>query len=325
MKHMTLVVTWTRTTKTARELWMMSDSRLSGSKFWDYGPKIFGIGRSDSVIAFAGDTAWTYPLIAQITSYVESFINLRERVIDFADLYLQILDVLNESLSFVSKPAAPSEALPECSFILAGFSARRKDFVIRRITFQKVRKRFEGAHPQSYGGESLAFIGDQEPVSATVRRISELLKARKANDSRLDMAPAIALVEVLSSNRFRDIGGAPQVAKVYEHMNQKHFGVYWPPSVPNDKQHIYLRGRRLKPYEVLDHPWVYDPSEAGLSWHDFSPDQRRAITAERELNVKSKPADPQVIADWAEIDILGAQGEFDVSSGRNVDGLPPSD
>lgn len=101
---MTLVVTWTRTTKTGRELWIMSDSRLSGSKLWDYGPKIFGIGRSDAVIAFAGDTAWAYPLIAQVTSFVESFINQRERVVDFADACPQILELLNESLAFVSEP-----------------------------------------------------------------------------------------------------------------------------------------------------------------------------------------------------------------------------
>lgn len=319
---MTLIVTWTRTTKTARELWMLSDSRLSGSKLWDYGPKIFGIGRSDSVVAFAGDTAWAYPLIAQITSYVESFINLRERVVDFVDMYRDVLEVLNESLSFVSEPVLASEALPECSFILAGFSARRKDFLIRRITFHKERRRFEGAHPRSYGGESLAFIGDEEPVKATVRRISELLKASKANDTRLDMAPAVAFFEVLSSNRFRDIGGAPQVTKVYEHMNQRHFGVYWPPSVPNDEQHIYLRGRRLKPYEVLDHPWVYDPSTTSLFWHDFSPDQRRAVTAERELAVKAKLVDSQVSAEWNDSDDLGARSES--SSGRESDGLLPS-
>ena len=322
---MTLVVTWTRSTKTARELWMMSDSRLSGSKLWDYGPKIFGIGRSDSVIAFAGDTAWTYPLIAQITSYVESFINLRERVVDFVDMYRQVLEVLNESLSFVSEPVLASEALPDCSFILAGFSARRKDFIIRRITFHKERKRFEGAHPQSYGGESLAFLGDKEPVTATVRRISEPLKASKANDTRLDMAPAVAFVEVLSSNRFRDIGGAPQVTKVYEHMNQRHFGVYWPPSVPNDEQHIYLRGRRLKPYEVLDHPWVYDPATTSLPGHDFSPDQRRAVTAERAFAVKAKSVDSRVTADWNDSDDLSTQNEFDASSGRKADGLLSSD
>jgi hypothetical protein len=276
---------------------MLSDSRLSGSKLWDYGPKIFGIGRSDAVIAFAGDTAWTYPLIAQITSYVESFINLRERVVDFADLYRQILDVLNESPSFVSEPVLASEALPDCSFILAGFSARRKDFIVRRITFHKQRKRFEGANPKSYGGESVALIGDKEPVVATVRRISELLNAGKAKNMRLDMAPAAAFFEVLSSNRFRDIGGAPQVTKVYEHMNHRHFGVYWPPNVPNEEQHIYLRGRRLKPYEVLDHPWVYEPSTTSLFWHDFSPDQRRTATADMASTIKVKADGSKLAAD----------------------------
>lgn len=276
---MTLVVAWTRTTKTGRELWVMSDSRLSGGKLWDYGPKIFGIGRSDAVIAFAGDTSWTYPLIAQISSYVESFINLRDRIVDVADLCEQILQMLSDSLSFVSEPAHPLMALPECSFIFSGYSARRKDFFIRRIEFQPKSKQFVPAHPKSYGGESVAFVGDEEPVKATVRRMSEILKKSKAKSPRLDMTPAEAFFEVLSSNRFRDIGGAPQVTKIYEHMNQRHFGVYWPPNIVNDEQDIYLRGRRLKSYEVLDHPWVYDPASTKLWWHDFSPDRIRDVAA----------------------------------------------
>jgi hypothetical protein len=268
---MTLVVAWTRTTRTGRELWLISDSRLSGGKFWDYGPKIFGIGRSDAVIAFAGDTAWTYPLIAQISSYVESFVNLRDRVIDLSDAYDLILQMLNESLTAVSQPAHPSLGVPECSFIFAGYSARRKDFFIRRIVFHPNRLRFEDRPSRDVRGESIAFIGDKGPVSAVVRRISEHRKDGKCTNSKLDMVPAEAFFSVLSSNRFTDIGGAPQVAKVYQHMSQRHFGVYWPPDLPTDEQHIYLRGRRLRKFEVLDHPWVYDPSSAKLYWHDFSP------------------------------------------------------
>ncbi|WP_122413944.1 hypothetical protein [Pseudomonas viridiflava] len=272
---MTLVVAWTRTTQTGRELWMLSDSRLSGGKLWDYGPKIFSIGRSDAIIAFAGDTSWTYPLIAQISSYVESFINLRDRVVDVADLCDQILQMLNDSLSFVTDPAHPSMAFPECSFVFAGYSARRKDFFVRRIEFQSKSKKFVPAHPKSYGGERVAYVGDEEPVKATVRRMSEILKQSKVKRPRLGMAPALAFFEVLSSEKFRDIGGAPQVTKVYETMNLRHFGVYWPPNVPNEEQDIFLRGRRLKSYEVLDHPWVYDPALTKLWWHDFSPDQLR--------------------------------------------------
>ncbi|MEB8056091.1 hypothetical protein [Pseudomonas fulva] len=272
---MTLVVAWTRKTHTGRELWMLSDSRLSGGKIWDYGPKIFGVGRSDAIIAFAGDTSWTYPLIAQISSYVESFINLRERVVDVADLCDQILQMLNDSLSFVTDTADPSLALPECSFIFAGYSTRRNDFFVRRIEFQPTSNKFVAAHPKSYGRELLAYVGDEQPVKATVRRISEILKEGKVKRQRLDMAPAVAFFEVLSSGKFRDIGGAPQVAKVYEHMNVRHFGVYWPPNIPNEEQDIFLRGRCLKSYEVLDHPWVYDPALTKLWWHDFSPDKIR--------------------------------------------------
>ena len=272
---MTLVVAWTRKIHTGRELWMLSDSRLSGGRIWDYGPKIFGVGRSDAIIAFAGDTSWTYPLIAQISSYVESFVNLRDRVVDVADLCDQILQMLNDSLSFVTDTAHPSMAVPECSFVFAGYSARRKDFFVRRIEFQPKINKFVPTHPKSYGGELVAYVGDEEPVKAIVRRMSDILKLSKVRRRKLDMVPAEAFFEVLSSENFRDIGGAPQVAKVYEHMNIRHFGVYWPPTVPNEEQHIFLRGRRLKPHEVLDHPWVYDPVLTKLWWHDFSPDQLR--------------------------------------------------
>ena len=271
---MTLVAAWTRTTRTGRELWVMSDSRLSGGKFWDYGPKIFGIGRSDAVIAFAGDTAWTYPLIAQISSYVESFVNIRERVLDITDAYEIIIQMLNESLTFISKAADPSLKVPDCSFIFAGYSARRKDFFVRRIVFHPTRHKFESRTAREVGGEFITVIGDREPLSAMVRYMSEHRKNSKTSSVRLDMLPAEAFYEILSSKRFSEIGGAPQVAKVYQHMNQRHFGVYWPPNLPHHEQHIYLRGRRLRKYDVLDHPWVYEPSSAKLFWHDFSPDAR---------------------------------------------------
>jgi len=272
---MTLVATWTRTSQMGSELWIMSDSRLSGGKYWDYGPKIFSIGRSDALIAFAGETAWTYPLIAQISSYVESFVNLRERVIDLADAYELIIQMLNESLAFISKPAHPSLKVPDCSFIFAGFSSRRKDFIVRRITFNTKRHQFEGFAARKLGGELISLIGDEAPRTALARRISERRKTGGGIGFKLGMVPAEEFCEILSSKKFTDIGGAPQVAKVYQNMSQTHFGVYWPPDVPTEEQRIYLRGRRLGKYDVLDHPWVYDPSYAKLFWHDFSPDARR--------------------------------------------------
>ena len=280
---MTLVVSWTRKTNTGRELWVMSDSRLSGGKCWDYGPKIFGAGRSDAVMAFAGNTAWSYPLISQVTSYVESFVNLRERVIDFIDAQEKIIRMLNESLRFVSDAAVPSEEVPDCTFIFAGYSARKKDFIINKIVFHSRRKKFEIRSAKKINGELLAVIGDKGPVSAISRRISERVKKHTDTDLKLDMLPSEVFFDVLSSNRFLEIGGAPQLTKVYQHMDQKHFGVYWPSELPVEEQKIYLRGRELGKYEVLDHPWVFDPSEGKFYWHDFSPDEMRAkANAEKE-------------------------------------------
>lgn len=272
---MTLVVAWTRTTGTGRELWLISDSRLGGGKFWDYGPKIFGTGRSDAMIAFAGETDWTYPLIAQISSYVESFVNLRDRVIDVSEAYENILELLNDSLALVSEAAHESMKTPKCSFIFAGYSVRRNDFFLRRIVFHEGRKRFESKMPRNLGGESLTYIGDKGPVAAVVRRLPKIIPVDKRKSSRLGMEPAKAFFDVLTSKHFHEIGGAPQVAKIYQHMNQRHFGVYWPPAAPHDEQSIYLRGRCLKSYDVLDHPWVYEPSSTSLLWHDFSPAGRR--------------------------------------------------
>jgi len=275
---MTLVVSWTRTTNRGRELWMISDSRLGGGKCWDYGPKIFGIGRSDAVIAFAGHTDWSYPLIAQITSYVESFINLRERAIDLVKAYSVILELLNDALTFVSDPAHPSVEVPECTFLFAGYSAVRKDFLLRRIVFNRGSSRFEDRPPRIVGGEYLAYIGDAQPMGAFARGLYEP-RENKDSRARLDMGPAKAFFSVLSSGACTEVGGAPQLAKVYQHGGQRHFGVYWPPDVPTDKQRIYLRGRRLGRFEILDHPWVYEPSSSKLFWHDFSPDERRALGA----------------------------------------------
>lgn len=268
---MTVVVSWTRKTQTGRELWVMSDSRLSGGKCWDYGPKVFSMGRSDAVIAFAGDTAWAYPLISQVTSYVESFVNLRERAVDFVDAQKKIIRMLNDSLNFVSDACDKSLEEPDCTFIFSGYSARKQEFMINKIVFNPKNKIFETKPPKRINGELLTIIGDERPKKAILRAISEKEKSYQGREFKLDMEPSEAFVEVLLSGKHREIGGSPQIIKLYQNMNQQHLAVYWPPNVLQEDQKIYLRGRELGKYEALDNPWVFSPDDSKLYWHDFSP------------------------------------------------------
>lgn len=287
---MTVVVSWTRKTSTGRELWIMSDSRLSGGKCWDYGPKIFSMGRSDAVIAFAGDTAWSYPLIAQVISYIESFVNLRERAVDFVDAQKKIIRMLNESLNFVSDAVDKSLEEPDCSFIFSGYSARKQEFLVNRIVFDPEEKKFVVKPPKKINGELLTAIGDEGPLKAIYRIISKRENSKKVRDFKLDMVPSEAFVEVLSSGSFREIGGSPQIMKIYQNMNQQHIAVYWPPDVPQEEQSIYLRGRKLGKYEALDNSWVFDTSASKLYWHDFSPVEMQAkAKLERETEYMIVP------------------------------------
>lgn len=268
---MTVVVSWTRKTKSGRELWIMSDSRLSGGKCWDYGPKIFSMGRSDAIIAFAGDTAWSYPLIAQVTSYVDAFVNLRERKVDYVDAEKKIISMLNESLKFVSDAVDKSLEEPGCAFIFCGYSARKQKFLLNRIFFDSKKKKFVVKSPKKINDELLAAIGDEGPLKEIYRIVSERENSKEIRNFKLGMLPSEAFFQVLSSGRFREIGGSPQIMRLCQNMTQQHIAVYWPPNVSHEEQGIYLRGRKLGKYEALDNSWVFDTSASRLYWHDFSP------------------------------------------------------
>jgi hypothetical protein len=68
------------------------------------------------------------------------------------------------------------------------------------------------------------------------------------------MEPFEVLVEMLRADRHETIGGPPQLAKIYRHMNAQLFAVTWPSGdgVPT------LAGRELLSYEELNVP-VLDP------------------------------------------------------------------
>jgi hypothetical protein len=62
------------------------------------------------------------------------------------------------------------------------------------------------------------------------------------------MEPFAVLRDMIRTSNFPSIGGAPQVIKIYEHMNAVPAGVFWP-----DKESgtVSVLGRPLMQYEKV--------------------------------------------------------------------------
>jgi hypothetical protein len=256
---MTLGMAWIRSTGSVQELVVASDSRLSGGQCWDANPKIMLLPRSDCVISFAGNTNDAYPLMLQAYNAIAMFEDTAKRRSDITFLKGHLVRVFNHSRKFIGK--LPHGQIhpdpPEAIFMLAGYSWRQKCFRIWRLVYHSDidRYTFHSGRPEPY---TIAFVGDKEAIAIARRRLNVLLKARgKPNFDNLNMEPFEVLRDVIRSGDCHTVGGAPQVVKVYEHMNVAPIGVYWP-----DRAHGVptLLGRPLLPYERAD--WgLIDPDK----------------------------------------------------------------
>ncbi|MDI3279697.1 hypothetical protein QK292_19355, partial [Arthrobacter sp. AL08] len=75
---------------------MASDSRLGGGEHWDACAKIFDVGRSDAIIAFAGDTLRALPLIFQAVATGSSYEGSQLRTLDLPKFAGHLNNVINE-------------------------------------------------------------------------------------------------------------------------------------------------------------------------------------------------------------------------------------
>jgi hypothetical protein len=147
--------------------------------------------------------------------------------------------------------------IPVRSSSSAGRSWRANDFKIWRIYFNASEDRFVH-HPVSPWlgvGTSrvVRFAGDIGRLAH--ERLVALLRVRgKAADGPLDMEPFEVIRDLLRDGDLPSIGGAPQLVKVYRHLNTQMFGVSWPRSGGP----ICVAGRPLLEYEHAEVP-VVDP------------------------------------------------------------------
>lgn len=75
------------------------------------------------------------------------------------------------------------------------------------------------------------------------------------------MEPLEVLIEFIRDKGRRTIGGAPQIVKIYRHLNTMPLNVYWPNLSAGQ---ISFMGRSLLPYERNEY-MVLDPDTLEVS------------------------------------------------------------
>lgn len=258
---MTLSVAWIRRVGDVEELVFASDSRLRGGEAWDCCPKIIPMPRSDCLVAFSGSTWRAYPLALQLANAIELFPGSRRRRKDISDLRTHSLQVFEQMMSLLHDlPAGQtSPETPDTEFLIGGFSWKRGEYRIWRLHFDAHLGRYTFAPIREWPGQAegarkvVAFSGDVAQEAA--ERLRALLQKRgKLGMGGLDMEPFEVLRDMIRSEDFPSVGGAPQLAKVYRYLQVQPFGVMWPDS--SGTPHAY--GRPALSYEIFDAP-VMDP------------------------------------------------------------------
>ncbi len=258
---MTLVAAWIRKFQGVEELVVASDSRLRFGCAWDYCPKVFPLPRGDSLLCFAGDTFYAYPMLMQLRTAISMNLKLASRAVDITDLRNYLVDIIEDLRNSVYDypAAAKEEDKTDYKFIFAGYSWKFQEFKIWNIQYQANIKKFSfrsvGVNPKEQNkGRVYLFIGDE--TNKARERLNRLLANRSVlGYGELNMEPLEVLVGMIRDGSSVAIGGPPQIAKVYRYMNSMPYNVYWP---SRETGRITFYGRPLLRYERNNH-FVLDP------------------------------------------------------------------
>lgn len=160
---------------------------------------------------------------------------------------------------------ADENDIAENEFIVGGYSWMQKEFKIWRYRYSRFERKFEKqefdtSFENRFG--KIVFAGDQK--QSLIKELLRILKKKYGNDyekysgQKFDMEPFEALVALLRKATAQDtIGGAPQMVKIYSHMNCRPIGVYWPEEVEGEPDmNRTLLGRKLFDTEKCDYSFI---------------------------------------------------------------------
>lgn len=240
-----------------QELLIASDSRLRAGYAWDTAPKILQLPRGDSVLAFAGQTDFAYPLMLQAWNAVDSWRPSRDRRQRLSVLKGHLIRVFDGMLEHISDLPNDEERVdPEAVLLLAGFCWYERRFNIWILHYDQHIRRFTFRPSSPWRGNAtrgkvLAVVGD-EVQEAKARLISMLREQRTLTVGGFDLEPLRVLESMISDPKFPTIGGPIQLVKVYRSLNSAAFIV---PSATDGRP--TLLGRPLLTYEKPDRSPVF--------------------------------------------------------------------
>lgn len=288
---MTLVAAWVRNRKPnlTAELIVASDSRVTGGLMWDFAPKVFPVSRGDTVLAFAGETHYAYPLVMQIRSSIDQYAQSANRATDISELVNHIIGILNLMILNISDtPYDKQEFLGNiCKILIAGYSWKNKCFVIYRMDYNKVSNQFV-AHRVGGKNKTFCFVGDRE------KEAHASLQRSLQDKSGIDYEPLDVLLSQIDdiSPEYRSIGGPVQFVKVFEHLNSLPYATLWKDK--DSSMRITYMGRPLMPYEKTRYLLFNPYNRRRIKMWDYRSTEE--IIAEATKSV--------------EADQIGSNGEF---------------
>lgn len=253
---MTITAAWIRGAPAKQELVFASDSRVTGGQIWDRVPKLYEFPRTDCAMSLAGSTLFTFPMAQQLITSVGSYGPSRRRSADLRTVQRHALRVFNEMYKdFREWPS--DDHHPQAQFTFGGWSWQRARYEISYIEwnertsefdFRPVEGRIDRPNVVAF------FSGDALTMLQAHIALGWLLHERRVDaDAPLDLEPLEIVHALIESDQYRDIGGAPQVLKVYRSMNVQQFVVEWSPDGQSEAKQ-YFAGRPLLVGEKIHAP-----------------------------------------------------------------------
>lgn len=222
---MTLIACWVRRNKAVRELVIAADSRVSGGESWDSCPKIIALPRPSTVMAMSGETGDSHPFVIHAINtcqLLDGHVVGRTDIKYFAN---QLTRVYQDNRKHVTDlPVGETVSrIPDMHLLLAGWSWRRMRFEAFTYRFDDTGRMTCQGHGLDGASKSSLFVGDgadasvgNKPVSARRSPKSCRPRSQAATGTQLHWQPLDVLLQSIDDREARSIGGAPQIARIYQ-------------------------------------------------------------------------------------------------------------